>query len=68
MFIERSREPLGSGLEIPVWLVYREAKRVDVFYLKKNPDQPVASYSLGQSFHSPLFPELEISIDKIFAR
>ena len=50
------------------WLVYPEAKRVDVFNLEKNPDQSAASYSLGQSFHSFLFPDLEIATDKIFAR
>jgi Uma2 family endonuclease len=51
-----------------LWLVYPEAKRVDVFYLQENAEAPAASYSLGKTFSSPLFPELEISTDKIFAR
>ena len=50
-------------------MVYPGAKRVDVFNLEKNPDQPAASYSLGQSFRSLLFaPDLEITTEKIFAR
>jgi Uma2 family endonuclease len=51
-----------------LWFVYPEAKRVDLLYLEKNPDASADSYSLGQTFSSPLCPELEISIDKIFAR
>ena len=51
-----------------LWIVLPEAKRVDVFDLKANSETPVASHSLGEIFRSPLFPELEISTDKIFAR
>lgn len=49
-----------------LWLVYPEAKRVDVFHLQENAETPAASYSLGQIFQSPLFPDLDISIDQIF--
>src|SRR5215217_7775540 len=51
-----------------MWLVYPEARRIDVFYLEKNAEGPVASYSLGENFSSPLFPDLEIFTDKIFTR
>ena len=56
-----------SGMR-ELWLVYPEAKKVDVFHLEKNAETPVASYSLGETFQSPLFPELDLSTDKIFAR
>ena len=51
-----------------LWLVYPEAKKVEVFHLEKNADTPVSSYSLGETFQSPLFPELDLSTDNIFAR
>lgn len=51
-----------------LWLVFPEAKRVAIFRFGESAEAPVASCSLGETFHSPLFPELEISTDKIFAR
>ncbi|MBA3830772.1 MAG: Uma2 family endonuclease [Chthoniobacterales bacterium] len=50
-----------------LWLVYPKATRVDVFHLQENAETPVASYSLGQTFQSPLFPDLDICTDEIFA-
>ena len=50
-----------------LWLVYPEAKKVEVFRLEKNAERPLA-YSLGETFQSPLFPKLDLSTDKIFAR
>lgn len=51
-----------------LWLVYPKAKKMDVFHLENNPETPVASYSLGEKFQSPLFPGLDLSTDAIFAR
>ncbi len=50
-----------------LWLVYPKAKRVDVFHLQEKAEAPIASYSLGQTFRSSLFPDLNISADEIFA-
>ncbi len=51
-----------------LWFVFPEARRVDIYQPAENFESPTASRSLGEIFRSPLFPELEISTDKIFAR
>ena len=51
-----------------LWLVYPETKKVDVFHFEKNAETPLASYSLGEIFHSPLFPGLDLPTNAIFAR
>ncbi len=51
-----------------LWLIYPKAERVDVFHLQDNAETPVASYSLGQTFQSSVFPGLKISTTEIFAK
>lgn len=51
-----------------LWLVYPEAKRIELFQLQENAESPAASYSLGdEMFSSALFPGLEIRAEQIFA-
>jgi Uma2 family endonuclease len=56
----------GGGREL--WLVYPEARCVDIYRRAENSETPLRSYSLGETFRSPLFPGLEIQTNKIFAR
>ena len=58
---------MRSGVQ-ELWFVYPQAKRVEVYRLEESPDAPTASHSLGATFRSPLFPDLEITTDAIFQR
>ena len=43
-----------------LWLVYPEAKQIEVFGLQENSDTPTATHSLGAVVLSTPFPELEL--------
>lgn len=51
-----------------LWLVFPEAKRVDRFALQENAALAASSHALGETFHSPLFPDLKFRTNEIFAR
>ena len=64
----RKRPAYACGGWRELWLVYPEARSVDMYRRAENSETPVNSYSLGETFPSPLFPGLEIQTNKIFAR
>ncbi|MBA3961829.1 MAG: Uma2 family endonuclease [Chthoniobacterales bacterium] len=56
-----------SGVE-ELWLIAPKAKTIDVFRLQVSAERAAASYSLGENFQSAVFPNLDVSVDGIFAR
>lgn len=65
--LEAKRAGYARSGVAELWLVYPKAKRIDVYHLQENSEKPLASYSLGQTFCSPLFPDLEISADQVLS-
>lgn len=54
-----------TGVE-ELWLVYPQARRIDVHNLQENAEAVAASHGLGATFASPLFPGLEFRTADIF--
>ena len=56
-----------TGLK-ELWIVDPEPRLVQVYRLKENPSQPMATYGENDRFTSPHFPGLEISVAEIFKK
>src|SRR5437762_677870 len=49
-----------------LWLVDPGLKQIQVFQLDQSSDVPVATYHGNQNFQSPLFPGLDVQLEKVF--
>ena len=57
----------STGVE-ELWLVDPETKSIKIYFLRQNVDQPAAVYHRNESFDSPCFPGLSISLAEVFKR
>jgi Uma2 family endonuclease len=51
-----------------LWIVDPDTKLIHVYYLQKNAERPSATHSEKDTFASPHFPGLKISVAKVFKR
>jgi len=49
-----------------LWVVDPDAKRIQVYALRRDADVPAATHGPGEEFTSRLFPGLKIRSDEIF--
>ncbi len=49
-----------------MWLVDPELRGVQIYRFKENPDRPTAYLELGDKLTTPLLPEFEVALAKIF--
>ncbi len=54
-----------SGVK-ELWIVDPELKLINVYFLQKNPERPLATYSEQDTFTSPHFPGLKFKGARIF--
>jgi Uma2 family endonuclease len=52
---------------VELWLIDPVLRQVRVYYLREDPENPIAVYSVSDSFESPLFPGLRFNCAEIFA-
>ena len=55
-----------SGVE-ELWLIQPDKQRLELFRLQENPERPLQTVDIGETFTLKLFPGLTIKAAEVFA-